>query len=46
VGTLALGLAASLSIREAIIIANIAAGLVVGKVGTATISLGELQSAV
>ena len=42
IGTLALGLAAGATTEEAAILANHAAGLVVGKVGTATVSRAEL----
>ena len=40
--TLALGLAAGAAMREAAMLANHAAGIVVGKVGTATASVSEL----
>ena len=42
---LGLGIAAGLSLKEAITLANIAAGIVVGKVGTATVSRRELLQA-
>lgn len=42
--TLALALAAGGSLPEAIALANVAAGIVVGKVGTATVSLDELRA--
>ena len=42
IATLALGLAAEASYSEAAALANIAAGVVVGKVGTATVSQEEL----
>jgi len=42
IATLALGLAADLSFFDAATLANTAAGIVVGKVGTATVSLKEL----
>jgi D-beta-D-heptose 7-phosphate kinase/D-beta-D-heptose 1-phosphate adenosyltransferase len=42
---LGLGLAAGLPLREATNLANTAAGLVVGKVGTATVSRKELNQA-
>jgi D-beta-D-heptose 7-phosphate kinase/D-beta-D-heptose 1-phosphate adenosyltransferase len=42
--TLALSLAAGGSMEESAILANHAAGIVVGKVGTATVSRGELLS--
>ncbi|MEY4730758.1 MAG: hypothetical protein RL020_1916 [Pseudomonadota bacterium] len=44
IATLGLMLAAGLSMREAVHIANRAAGIVVGKLGTATVSRDELQS--
>jgi D-beta-D-heptose 7-phosphate kinase/D-beta-D-heptose 1-phosphate adenosyltransferase len=43
--TLALGLAAGCSMTEAAVLANHAAGIVVGKVGTASVSRDELLSA-
>ncbi|UCG80739.1 MAG: D-glycero-beta-D-manno-heptose-7-phosphate kinase [Desulfobacterales bacterium] len=42
---LGLGLASGASFREAAALANVAAGIVVGKVGTATVSREELQNA-
>ena len=45
VAVLALALAAGASTREAMLLANTAAGLVVAKVGTATVSQPELQAA-
>ena len=42
IGTLALALAAGATTEEAAILANHAAGVVVGKVGTATVSRAEL----
>jgi D-beta-D-heptose 7-phosphate kinase/D-beta-D-heptose 1-phosphate adenosyltransferase len=42
---LGLGMAAGLKLKEAITLANTAAGLVVGKVGTATVSKSELLQA-
>lgn len=42
IATLALGLAADLSFVEAAALANFAAGVVVGKVGTATASIAEI----
>ncbi|OEU51081.1 MAG: bifunctional heptose 7-phosphate kinase/heptose 1-phosphate adenyltransferase [Desulfobacterales bacterium C00003060] len=42
---LGLGLASGGSFRQAAALANVAAGIVVGKVGTATVSRNELQSA-
>jgi D-glycero-beta-D-manno-heptose-7-phosphate kinase len=44
IATLGLMLAAGLNMREAVHIANRAAGIVVGKLGTATVSREELQS--
>ena len=43
IATLSVMLAAGLSLPEAVHIANRAAGIVVGKLGTATVSLAELQ---
>jgi len=43
--TLALGLAAGCSMKDAAVLANHAAGIVVGKVGTASVSSLELQEA-
>jgi len=42
IATLALGLAAGASFAEAAALANVAAGLVVGKIGTATVSSAEI----
>jgi D-beta-D-heptose 7-phosphate kinase/D-beta-D-heptose 1-phosphate adenosyltransferase len=42
VATLAVALAAKLPIREAVVLANIAAGIVVEKHGTASVSIEEL----
>jgi D-beta-D-heptose 7-phosphate kinase/D-beta-D-heptose 1-phosphate adenosyltransferase len=42
IGTLALGLAAKANMKEATCLANLAAGLVVEKIGTATVSRKEL----
>jgi D-glycero-beta-D-manno-heptose-7-phosphate kinase len=42
IGVLALGLATKASLKEATCLANLAAGIVVGKVGTATVSQDEL----
>jgi rfaE bifunctional protein kinase chain/domain len=44
VSTLSLGLVAGLSMREAAVLANIAAGIVVGKLGTASVTPDELIS--
>ncbi|MFZ5758859.1 MAG: D-glycero-beta-D-manno-heptose-7-phosphate kinase [Thermodesulfobacteriota bacterium] len=46
IATLALGLASGLSFAEAASLANFAAGIVVGKVGTATVSTEELLEAI
>ncbi|MFZ5774836.1 MAG: D-glycero-beta-D-manno-heptose-7-phosphate kinase [Thermodesulfobacteriota bacterium] len=46
IATLALGLAIGLPAADAATIANFAAGIVVGKVGTATASTGELLEAI
>jgi len=45
IGTLALALAGGANFREAAVLANFAAGVVVGKVGTATLSPAELREA-
>ncbi len=45
IGTLALALASGANFREAAVLANFAAGVVVGKVGTATLSPEELHEA-
>jgi D-beta-D-heptose 7-phosphate kinase/D-beta-D-heptose 1-phosphate adenosyltransferase len=42
IGVLALGLAAQAGMKEATCLANLAAGIVVGKIGTATVSREEL----
>lgn len=44
--TLALGLAAGCSMREAAVLANHAAGIVVGKIGTACATADELRAAI
>lgn len=46
IGVVALVLAAGASFREAAVIANYAAGIVVGKLGTATVTPGELKEAI
>ncbi len=46
IASLALGLAAGLSILPAAVLSNIAAGIVVGKLGTATVSPDELIAAI
>lgn len=43
IATLALGLASGLALRDTACLANIAAGVVVGKVGTAVVTLEELR---
>lgn len=45
IATLALALAAGHELPEAITVANLAAGIVVGKQGTATVSIAELYTA-
>jgi rfaE bifunctional protein kinase chain/domain len=45
IGVLALALAAHAKIKEAICLANLAAGIVVGKIGTSTVSREELIKA-
>ncbi len=45
IGVLAAVVAAGASIKDAVIIANLAAGLVVAKLGAATVSVGELHRA-
>lgn len=46
IAVLALGLAAGANLREAAFISNLAAGIVVGKLGTATVEAGELRQAI
>jgi rfaE bifunctional protein kinase chain/domain len=46
IGTLALGLATGASIREGAMLANQAAGIVVGMVGTATVTAQQLTEAI
>lgn len=46
IGVLALALAAGANFREAAVLANFAAGVVVGKIGTATVTKAELKEAV
>ena len=46
IAILTMGLAAGLNFREAAILSNFAAGTVVGKVGTATLTADELKAAV
>lgn len=45
IATLATALAAGVSLSQAVVLANIAAGIVVGKLGTATVSGPELRRA-
>ena len=45
IGTVALAIASGASFKEAAVISNFAAGIVVGKVGTATVTPEELKSA-
>jgi len=45
IGTVAVGLAAGASLRDAALLANLAAGVVVGEVGTAPITLEKLAGA-
>jgi len=45
IGSLALALASGAGFREAAVLANFAAGVVVGKVGTATLNAAELKGA-
>ena len=44
IACLSLGLSAGLSLQHATYLANIAAGIVVGKVGTAFVTIEELQN--
>lgn len=46
ISTIALGLASGLEIEKAIILANIAAGVVIGKIGTVPITYKELDKAI
>jgi len=45
VAVLGAGLACGLTMADATALANLAAGIVVGKLGTATVSLAELATA-
>jgi D-beta-D-heptose 7-phosphate kinase/D-beta-D-heptose 1-phosphate adenosyltransferase len=45
VATLGAALAAGLPLHDAVVLSNIAAGIVVAKLGTATVSVGELENA-
>jgi D-beta-D-heptose 7-phosphate kinase/D-beta-D-heptose 1-phosphate adenosyltransferase len=46
ISTLALGLAAELPVLEAAVLSNIAAGIVVGKLGTASVTPDELVAGI
>jgi D-beta-D-heptose 7-phosphate kinase/D-beta-D-heptose 1-phosphate adenosyltransferase len=46
VATLALGLTAGLSLENACRLGNLAAGIVIGKLGASTISLEALENAI
>ncbi len=46
IATLATALGASYSLHDSTTLANLAAGIVVGKMGTATVSMEELQTAI
>ena len=46
IGVFGLALASGAGFREAAVLANFAAGIVVGKVGTATVTMDELKAAV
>jgi D-beta-D-heptose 7-phosphate kinase/D-beta-D-heptose 1-phosphate adenosyltransferase len=46
IGTVALAMASNASFKEAAVISNFAAGIVVGKVGTATVAPKELKDAI
>jgi D-beta-D-heptose 7-phosphate kinase/D-beta-D-heptose 1-phosphate adenosyltransferase len=46
VATLALAVAAGSTLRVAAWLANLAAGIVVGEVGTSTVGIGQLRGAV
>lgn len=46
IGTMALALATGAAMKESAVLSNYAAGIVVGKVGTATVTPGELESAI
>jgi D-beta-D-heptose 7-phosphate kinase/D-beta-D-heptose 1-phosphate adenosyltransferase len=46
IATLALALAAGAPVLDAAVLSNVAAGVVVGKVGTATVTSGELAAAI
>ncbi len=45
ISTLAAGLAAGLEMRQAVLLANMAAGIVVGKLGTAAVTVPEIRRA-
>jgi len=46
IGTFSLGLASGLDLKSAAVLSNFAAGIVVGEVGTSTVSAAELKKAV
>jgi rfaE bifunctional protein kinase chain/domain len=46
IGTFSLGLASGLDLKSAAVLSNFAAGIVVGEVGTSTVSAEELKKAV
>jgi D-beta-D-heptose 7-phosphate kinase/D-beta-D-heptose 1-phosphate adenosyltransferase len=46
VGTLCLGISSGMSIRDAAILSNIAAGIVVGEVGTSCVKVDDLKKAI
>ncbi|MEE8575289.1 MAG: D-glycero-beta-D-manno-heptose-7-phosphate kinase [Thermodesulfobacteriota bacterium] len=46
IGVIGLALASGANFKEAAVLANFAAGIVVGKIGTATVTLDELRDAV
>jgi len=46
ISALSLGLASGMDLKSAAIISNLAAGIVVGEVGTSTVSAGELKRAI
>ena len=46
ISTLCLGLASGMDLKSAAVISNFAAGIVVGEVGTSTVSSEELKKAI
>ena len=46
IAVFALGVAVGASLREAAVLSNLAAGIVVGKLGTATVEPSELKEAI